>query len=163
MVRFTKVASVDCSGGAYIVIGIDDGSFLLNNGVEISIDDSQSIEVKVVSMFHINSTIENLFILLLEEAHESRSIMSTIAFSPHADAVIIGLVAGEFGEKGLSKVPQSMSSLLGAVGGLRRLLAWKGADAGGEVDVRRLLGKVGWNKLGVFAFIVNGIVGRGVV
>lgn len=121
--------------------------------------------MQVVRIFILNGTVLDLLILLLEEAHESRAVVTTVALSPNANLVVVGFVVRELGEPRLSKMPQGVSGLGGGVGGVRALLAAKGADLVRKVGLRDAIREVGGghNPGSILLAVFDGAICWGIV
>ena len=107
--------------------------------VNAAIDNAESIQMHVMGVLVVNSTIANFLILLLEKFHESGTVVTAITLCPHANTVIVWLIVRELKEKGLGKVPQRMRGLQGVVDSVAGLAAGDGSNAVSRVGL--------WNTL----------------
>lgn len=92
--------------------------------VNAAVDDHQRVKVQDESFpFHaFPGTVLDPLVLLLEEGSESWTISTAVGFSGQADARVVGMVAGEFLEPSLCKVPESMRGIDASVRSLISIL-----------------------------------------
>lgn len=155
--------ALESASTTYIVVWKVNVRLLLDDRVKPTIDNAEGIQVKVVGVLILNCAVGDLLILLLKEPHEARAVVASIALGPDADAIVTGLVIRELREPGLGKMPQGVGSLGGAVGCVCRLLAAKGANHGGQVELGQLGREVGGLKAEAVVREVGRAVGGRVV
>ena len=121
--------------------------------------------MEVLGALLLRAAISDLIILLLKEAKESGAVVSTVTLGPETDAIVGGLIEGKLKEPSLGKMPQGMSCLLRAVGGVRIDLAAEGANVASKVGRRNTISKVSWSDLVSLSLkrSVEGAVGENIV
>jgi len=115
----------------------------LEQEINTSIDDPQHVQMQLMRPLLQALSAIDLVVLLLEEAHEPRTVMAPVALGPQADAVIPSLVVRELEEPRLQKMPQRVCGLRRAVRRAVLLPAAHGANHEGHVRVWHTLGEVG--------------------
>lgn len=96
----------------------------------------------VVRVLVINRSVLNLLVLALEEPHEPRPVVATVALRPEANTIVVGLVGRELEEPSLREMPQRVRRRRRAVGRVGHLLAGKGPRVVGEVVLGDPVGEV---------------------